>query len=156
MVIPPLTCTKQSGEPYVRFPDIELEIAEVISGKVKERSIDRLKSETLVFFIRRHTSIDEADIIGELVAELGRRTARVIEDNAQGFDDLTFDQIANDVSSKVIELVFAATPSRQSEHLEFAFRKKVKQLTLNQVERYSGLPRNQQFCLLYTSPSPRD
>jgi hypothetical protein len=139
--IPPLTKSTIDGAPYRRRADIEARIAEVLQRPQNEWATiaAALPDEALVFIIRQADK-NESNLIGALTRELSRRIVNVGRRWAKGFSTVTTEEILYTVETKVIELVFAERPSRQSEYLEMAFSRIVKGKTLNEVLKYRDRP----------------
>jgi hypothetical protein len=133
--VSPLTCSAKDGGKYVRFEDVEGEIAKALAAEPSTWDVEALKSEVLVHLIRVHRwREDMMDVLGRLFDQLGRRVAVIVGDNSKGFSKMVREDLLDRISQKVVELVLIKTPTRTSEFLEIAFRKKVKGLTLNLVE----------------------
>jgi DNA-directed RNA polymerase specialized sigma24 family protein len=75
-----------------------------------------------------------------------------VSDNAKGFFRSVRDEITEHVSLKVVELVLEEAPTRKGEFLEVGFRRVVKGLTLNEVEKRRGEPCPHQFSPLADDP----
>ena len=135
--VPPLTARTADGKAYKRFADVEAEIRDVCngppSGWLARR--EKLKSETLVFLVRKAGLADDY-IRGLLLAELVVRTVRIAESEVKGFDEVATEEIGAEVEAKVFELVWSDATSAQTEFLEIAFAEKVRGLTRNVIERY--------------------
>lgn len=101
----------------------------------------RLSNEAIVFLVRRSLNQDR-DVCGHLIRQLGKAVAGIAKHWAQGFDSLTTDEIVLQVEIEIVELLLAATPTRQSEFLEIAFGKAVERRTINAVQkrRHSPMP----------------
>jgi DNA-directed RNA polymerase sigma subunit (sigma70/sigma32) len=110
-----------------------------------------LSSETVVFLIRQVRG-DDLDLFGRLVGALSGRTARIAKCWAQGFDKGTTEEIVLQVEIKIIELLLAKTPSRQSDFLEVAFGKAVERQTINAVAKRKRSP----LALLKHAPACDD
>lgn len=132
--VAPLTQAKVDGTPYVRFADIEAQILETIATDPQNWSPEALESETLVHLIRWQIERGDERAIGPMFDCLGRRIAEIVADFARGFDSGTTTAIADEIAMNIVELVFAKAPSRKSEFLEVAFKRAVKQRTINKVK----------------------
>jgi hypothetical protein len=127
--VPPLTQTTVDGVPYTRRSDVELQVLRALEGPPAEWVTvaaggvgrDRLSDEALVFLIREAAARGEETTVGRLIEYLSRRTTPKALEWAQGFDPTTTEEIVGQVDMEVVELIFANTPSRQSEFLEVAF-----------------------------------
>ena len=139
--VPPLTSSTVDGQPYERRADIEGKILGALARGPTEwvtmavsKGEDRLPDEALVFLIRTQNA--DRDLLGQLICELSRRTARVAGDFAQGFGRETLSELVLEVQNQVVDLVLEEGPSRQGEFLEVAFQTAVKHRTLNAVAKY--------------------
>lgn len=126
VTIPPLTCTGRNGQPYKRRAEVEQEILRTLTLPPTQwgEMANGLSSEALVFLIRLVRNTDR-DVAGRLIEQLNHRILRTARKWCGGFDRLT------------IELLLASVPTRSSEYLEAVFDRKVKQYTLNEVDRIS-------------------
>lgn len=144
--IPPLISSTRLGESYRRRADVELEIARTLASPRDEwlalcRGEPRLCNETMVFLARR-AAVDDPDLCGRLIHELGRSVVAIAKRWAQGFDPLTTEELVWDVEQQIIECVLTPVANRQSDFLEIAFGKAVERRTINAVSkrRRSPLP----------------
>jgi hypothetical protein len=98
-----------------------------------------LKSETIVFlmFLVRRA---EEQLFYELFQELCKRIARIARRGASIYhlDADVAQAIVEEVEFKVLELVLADTPCRQSEVLEFAFGQAVKRRALDRSRKHTN------------------
>lgn len=140
--IPRLTCSTVGGKSYTRHPDVEAEILRALErprgdwGAMAEgRSEDRLSNEALVFLIRNSRNGD-LDVFGRLVYELSRRTLRIAQRWAQGFDSCTTEEIVRKVDEEIVVSLLTREPCRESEFLEIAFGTAVKRRTIKIVEKH--------------------
>jgi hypothetical protein len=78
----------------------------------------------------------DRDFCGELMLQLGKRTARIVRRFVRGLSEIAAEEILMKVDIQIVELVLAATPSKQSEFLEVSFAGAVKRLTLDAVKSY--------------------
>lgn len=144
--IPPLMSVDKSGNQYRRRADIEAIICQMLTRTVEDwltaarkTGTDRLPSEALVFLIRA-TRAGDRNAVGALVDVLCRRIVRIARRLARGFEPAVTKEILLEVQGQIIELLFATTPSRQSEFLEIAFTQAVERRTINLVEKVTNTP----------------
>jgi hypothetical protein len=144
--VPRLRSSTRDGTPYERRADVEAEIAKAMGRPQAEwptlcHGPRRLSSEAIVFLVRRSLN-ENRDACGQLIRHLGKTVAGIAKHWAQGFDPITTDEIVWQVEIEIVELLLAATPTRQSEFLEIAFGKAVERRTINAVQkrRHSPLP----------------
>ena len=145
-VVPRLRSCTRDGTPYQRHSDVEAEIVVALARPQAEwptmcHGPKRLSNEAIVFLIRRTLNQDR-DVCGHLIRHIGRSVAGIAKHWAQGFDPITTDEIVWHVEIEIVELLLAATPTRQSEFLEVAFGKAVERRTINAVQkrRHSPMP----------------
>jgi hypothetical protein len=144
--VPRLRSSTRDGTPYQRRADVEAEIAEALGRPQAEwptmcHGPRRLSNEAIVFLVRTSLNQDR-DACGHLIRHLGKAVAGIAKHWAQGFDPLTTDEIVWQIEIEIVELLLAATPTRQSEFLEIAFGKAVERRTINAVQkrRHSPMP----------------
>lgn len=144
--VPPLKSVRPNGEPYTRRADVEAVICTILKRPVSEwlevtrkRGEGALPSEALVFLIRKIKYGDQG-VVGALVNQLLRRTTRAAQRWARGFDCAQTEEILTEVRDHVIELLCTVDPSPQSEFLEVAFSRAVKNFTLNVVAKLENKP----------------
>ncbi|RUL84032.1 RNA polymerase sigma factor [Tautonia sociabilis] len=151
----PLTSNYRDGRPYTRRRDVEDQVCRVRDtdpatwpalAKAPAGSDDRLKSEVIVHLVRILRARGETAIAGQLIEQLVKRMEKTATAWAKGFDQTTTEEIVIQVGERVVELILADTPSRQSEFLEVAFAEAVKRRTLNAVERRESQPRTYRFA----------
>jgi len=128
-----------NGQAYRRWADVEAEMQRMSRLPQSDwlAEAEHLQSETLVFLIRQ-TRRASQELYGRLVQELSRRMVRIANRWAQGLDEITTEEIVSQVEIKVLQLVLADTPSRQSDFLEGAFGKAVERFTINAVEKHNN------------------
>jgi hypothetical protein len=139
VTVPPLTCIGRNGHPYKRRIEVEEEIVRALAfppAQWEEMAKRGLSSEALVFLIRSIRNTDR-DVAGRLIKELNHRILRTAKRWCRGFDRLTTESILLAVEQKVIDLLLASVPTASSEYLEAVFDRKVKQYTLNEIDRIS-------------------
>jgi DNA-directed RNA polymerase specialized sigma24 family protein len=127
----PLTKSSKDGIPYTRPPDIDAEIAEVLATEPSTWLPDALKSETLVYLIRRLRELDDKKNLGRLLDCLARRLAQIARDFTSGMNRSEADDFVCETAQEVNLLIFARPPNRKSEFLEIAFREGVRQRAIN-------------------------
>ena len=135
--VPPLTAKTADGKLYTRFADVEAEIREVWCRPPLDWIAfkEKLKNETLVFLVRK-SGLKDADIRGQLQAEVNARAIRISESSVKGFDDVIKEEIGLEVEAKIFKLVWSDVNSAQAEFLEIAFAEKVRGLTRDVIQRY--------------------
>lgn len=149
----PLTCNAKDGKLYVRHADVQEEMRKALAAEATSWALECLKSETLVHLIRSLRWRDEmANVLGRLFDQLGRRVAVIVGDYSKGFPQSVRKEIIEHVSHKVLVLVLAEAPTRKSEFLEIEFKRVVKGLTLNEVEKRTQQPRPHQFTPIADDP----
>lgn len=129
--IAPLTQCKKDGSPYVRPSDVEAEIAEVIASDPATWSVSALKSETLVYLVRRLWKPNDQKLIGKVIDCLGKRIAQIARDFSSGLGKSGAEDFAIEIAEEVNLLIFAQAATRQSEFLECAFRTAVQRRAIN-------------------------
>ena len=153
--VEPLTSTSKSGCPYTRRQDVEEQICRVRDAdpatwpalaKAPAGSDNRLKSEVIVHLARILRNRGETAIAGQLIEQLARRLGKTATASAKGFDQTTTEEIVCQVGERVIELILADIPSRESEFLEIAFALAVKRRTLKVVEKRKNQPQTYHFA----------
>ena len=137
--VPPLTYRTADGKLYTRFADVEDEIGEIWpqppSDWVARKK--KLKSETLVFLVKKGGSKDDY-IRGLLQNEVNARAIRIAKGCIKGNDLVLKEEMALEVESQIFDLVWTDTNCPQAEYLEVAFASKVRKLTANVIERYQN------------------
>ena len=135
--IPPLTFKDADGNLPQRSETVNNEIATAwaFSHSERRKCLPHLQPETLVFFTRATRYFDR-DFCGELMLQLGKRTARIVKRYVRGLSEIAAEEILMKVDIQVVELVLAEKPSRKSEFLELSFYGAVKQFTLDAVKSY--------------------
>ncbi|MBD9544866.1 hypothetical protein IB276_36160 [Ensifer sp. ENS04] len=147
----PLTQRKLSGEPYVRFADVETQITEVIQSPVGEwpriifRDTRRWKTQTLVYLARQ--SIAQEQVFGQLLSEILRRASKVLGHLDKVFDPTTLELIDAELAKMLAALIVIEIPTRTSEYLEIDFKGKVKQLAHKVVAAYKAHPAPNQILI---------
>src|SRR5437870_12264829 len=145
----PLTSSNAGGQSYTRRATVETEIQKTLLLRREEwaGAAPLLQSETLVYLIRhiRRSSVEwrrrpsegatsgliyrilqaNEDLLGQLVSELSARIGRISTRLAQGFDEVTSEEIVWKVYTKIMELILEERPSRPGEFLEVAFNNAV-------------------------------
>ena len=140
--IPRLTMSTREGDRYVRRADVESAITLALGRPRAEWGTlvaEEFPAEALVFLIRQ-VERTETTLFGTLINELMDRILKTARKWAKGFDTTNTEEILFKVEQKVIDLLLAESPSRQSEYLEIAFTDKVKKLTLNAVQKCKSSP----------------
>lgn len=122
---------KRSGEPLLRFADVESEILAVLATDPTTWSPAELKSETLVHVIRWLWRCNDQKNIGRMIECLGKRIAQIARDFVSGFPPNIAEDFAIEIAEEVNLLIFASTPSRQSEILEIFFRRGIVRRAIN-------------------------
>lgn len=134
--IKPLTMkSKRDGKPYARRADVETEIQSMLARPPSSWEVTKLKSETLVYMARLLWARQDNASIGRVIDCLGRRIARIAKDFTGGLNSSTAEEFVVDIAAEVNSLIFATTPSRQSEFLEIAFRYAIKRRAINKSEK---------------------
>jgi hypothetical protein len=135
--VPPLTAKTADGKLYTRFADVEAEIREVWRRPPVDWIAlkEKLKSETLVFLVRK-SGLKDDHIRGQLQAEVNARAIRISESHVKGFDDVIKEEIGLEVEAKIFKLVWSDVNSAQAEFIEIAFAEKVRGLTRDVIQRY--------------------
>ncbi|MBX5133310.1 hypothetical protein HJB80_11665 [Rhizobium lentis] len=147
----PLTQHKRSGAPYVRFADVESQIAEVIQYPVSEwtrivfADAKRWKTQTLVY-LSRH-AMDEEQVFGPLLAEILRRASKMLGYLDRVFDPTTLEVIDAELAKMLAALIVIENPTRTSEYLEIDFKGKVKQLADKVAAAYKAHPSPNQILM---------
>jgi hypothetical protein len=129
--IAPLTQRKKDGSPYVRPPDVEAEIAEVVASDPATWSVSVLKSETLVHLVRWLWKRNDLRLIGKVIDCLGKRIAQIARDFSSGLGKSGAEDFAIEIAEELNLLIFAQAATRQSEFLECAFRTAVRRRAIN-------------------------
>lgn len=144
--VPPLMSVDKSGNRYRRRADVEAIVRQMLTRPVEDwlaaarkTGTGRLPSEVLVFLIRA-TRAGNRNTVGALVDVLCRRIVRIAGRLARGFDPEVTKEILLEVQGQIIELLFATTPTRQSEFLEIAFTQAVQRRTINLVDKVTNTP----------------
>ena len=78
---------------------------------------------------------ENEDILGRLVLEFGKRTARISNRRAQSFSNVVRDEIVGQVELEILELALEETPSRQGEYLEISFAQAVRLRTADVIRK---------------------
>src|SRR4030095_8179833 len=133
--VAPLTQRKKDGSPYVRLPDVEAEIAEVLASDPATWSVATLKSETLVHLARWLWRRNDQKLIGKVIDCLGRRIAQIARDFSSGLGKSGAEDFAIEIAEEVNLLIFAQTATRQSEFLECVFRTAVQRRAINKHKK---------------------
>jgi hypothetical protein len=135
--ISPLTFKDADGNLFGRSETVNLEIATFrpLSQSERQKHLPRLEPESLLFFIGETRYLDR-DFCGELMLQLGRRTARIVKRYVRGLSEIAAEEILMKVDIQVVELALAEKPSRKSEFLQVSFYGAVKLLTLDAVKSY--------------------
>ena len=130
-----------NGSGYTRWPDVDAEIEAISKCPRPEcrRRAKQLRSETLVCLIGQIRN-DNGEIAGALQMELSRRTMRIANPVAQGFDPTTQELIVTEVESEIRELVLSERPSTQREFLEVAFAVAVRAKTVDVIRKHKMKP----------------
>jgi RNA polymerase sigma factor (sigma-70 family) len=130
-----------NGSGYTRWPDVDAEIEAISKCPRPEwrRRAKQLRSETLVCLIGQIRN-DNGEIAGALQMELSRRTMRIANPVAQGFDPTTQELIVTEVESEIRELVLSERPSTQREFLEVAFAVAVRARTVDVIRKHKMKP----------------
>ena len=158
----PLTSSNAGGQSYTRRATVETEIQKTLLLRRVEwaGAAPHLQSETLVYLIRhiRRSSVEwrrrpsegatsgliyrilqaNEDLLGQLVSELSARIGRISTRLAQGFDEVTSEEIVWKVDTTVLELILEERPSRPGEFLEVAFNKAVRGRAIDTVRRHKN------------------
>jgi len=158
----PLTSSNAGGQSYTRRATVETEIQKTLLLRREEwaGAAPLLQSETLVYLIRhiRRSSVEwrrrpsegatsgliyrilqaHEDLLGQLVSELSARIGRISTRLAQGFDEVTSEEIVWKVDTKILELILEERPSRPGEFLEVAFNKAVQGRAIDAVRKHKN------------------
>src|SRR5437868_2359714 len=118
-----LTSRSPSGKKYSRNSAVDDEIQGILRLHQSEWILEapNLKNETLVFLMHLVRRADE-QLFYKFFQELCARIARLARRGISRYciDNTVVQEIVEEVESKVLELVLAETPTRQTEVLEFA------------------------------------
>ena len=139
--VPPLAWSTARGKRYQRSPGVEAEIQKMLCLHESEwmAAAGDLQNETIVFLIRRIRRGDQ-EVYGRLFEELSSRIVRMAGRWAQGFDEITTEEIVWSVERQILDLVLTEEPSRKSEFLQVAFGFVVERRTINAVQKYHNSP----------------
>jgi len=143
-----------NGTVYGRWKDVVKQIRRVCRLPPREWIMlaKDLHSETLVFLIKQ-THRAEKDVISALLQELIRRTVRLARRWVRWLDSLAAEEIVLKVEIRILELVLAEKPSRDSDFLEVSFATAVKRRTLDAIDRHFHSPLGHRGEIL---PEPGD
>src|ERR1051325_6006699 len=135
----PLTSKTALGLTYERPEATETEIGRMLCLPHSEwmAAAPGLRHETLVYLIREINGRND-ELFGALAGELSKRVARLASGCAQGFDQITTEDILWRVEKHIFDLVLAEIPFRQSEFLEIAFGQAVERHTNDAVDRHNA------------------
>lgn len=131
-VVPLTLSSKTDGRPYKRFDDIEEQISSVIKNPPPSWAPEQLKSETIVYLVRRLQSANDLENLGRLILCLGRRVARIARDFTRGMNQSTAEDFVDQVAFKITEYIFQLSPTGRGERLECTFRKVVRCVAINE------------------------
>jgi hypothetical protein len=137
----------RDGKPYLRFPETETEIAEMLCLSEYRRMAlaPHCRPETLVYLIRDLRG-RKKKILGVYAAELSKWIARIAPAFVRGYSTVARDEILWSFEKRIFDLVLADPPTRQSEYLEIAFGKAVERFTINAVKSYESAPWRKPGC----------
>src|SRR5438132_450149 len=137
--VPPLVCSSKSGKRYVRPPHIQAELRSIVPLDPSEWTgrVETCQNETLVCLIRL-TQDEHPTICGVLIEELQKRITYRAEKFCYEMDDYDEEQFVSDLEMQILELVLTKQRSREREILEVAFGRPMKNLALNQLEKFKN------------------
>ncbi len=141
----PLSARSVKGSIYVRRQEIETEIAHVMSTDSSQWDLAGLRSETIVYLIRRGCPNGDETVLARLLDTLARRVTRLASRWAGGFDQTTTEEIVWMVGLEIMELVLSPETTPQCEFLECMFDLGVKRRVIKQSAKRIHLRRNRQF-----------
>lgn len=153
----PLTKTDQDGDPYERFADVEVQIAEVLATEPSTWSPETLKSETLVNLIRCLRARNDMTNLGRLMKCLAARVTQIAKDFTSGMNSSQAYEFIREIGQEVNVLIFMHPATRKSEYLEIAFREAVQQQAIRLITRLTKVrTREVSDSLLHATDPPED
>lgn len=134
----PLTAIRPNGNPYVRFPETEAEIAEMLCLSHSQRMARAPDCchECITYLIRDIRG-RKRKLFSCFVGELTKRVNRIAGAFARGIDAASKEHILWRVEERIFELVLIETPTLKSDFLEVAFGLAVARITNDEVVRHN-------------------
>src|SRR5437870_7815659 len=137
--VPPLTSLTADGNCYKRSAPVECEIGKILRLPQSKwpGAARHVQNETLVFMVRQ-TRCADRDLHERLVDALEKRIFLIAGRFVWGFDEDIIEDIKLEAEAQILDLVFAETPSRQSEFLEITLVEAIECRVKDAVEKYTN------------------
>jgi hypothetical protein len=137
--VPPLGCRNKRGKRYVRPRHIQAELRRIVPLDPSEwiGRVENFQNETLVC-LSRLTLDSHPAVCGVLIKELRKRIRYRVQKFCGEMDDYDAEQFVESVEGQILELVLTKQPSTEREILEVAFGRAVKNLAIDESEKFKN------------------